>query len=219
MSGNRRIRVIGPTACAAVVAVSILSGCGRGQGTETLEESGSAGTSQAPAPGKNPSDEPALPTLPAAREPVLHVDETSTYTVQILDAKTMTDVPGKPPSAGTMALALLLRVEAEPRDRSIHAPTAHLGIDYPSRTGDLNAHIGNVLDAGTPYLTEDQMLFEGKDAKGIDPVFGKLQANTVYYHWVWQIVSEQAELTGASLCQTYPNDKNCIPIGEITAAS
>ncbi|MGW1365438.1 hypothetical protein ACWCQP_50145 [Streptomyces chartreusis] len=139
--------------------------------------------------------------------------------MQILDAKTMVDVPNNPPPAGTMALALLLRVEADPRNRSVRAPTADLGINYRSLRADMDersADIGTVLDDGMPYLTEDQMLFGGEGTKGVDPVYGVLEANTVYYHWVWQIVSEQADLSGASLCEALVTGENCIPIGAVT---
>jgi hypothetical protein len=105
-----------------------------------------------------------------------------TYKVQILDAKTTVNPPDNPPPAGTKALALLLRVEAEPQNRSFHAPYADLGIVYPGLEADKNQHIGGVIDDATPYLTEDQMLFEGDGVAGIDSVFGTLQANTVYYH-------------------------------------
>ena len=54
---------------------------------------------------------------------------------------------------------------------------------------------------------------------GVDDVFGTLQANTVYYHWAWQIVSEKANLTGATLCDMRINSKNCIPIGAIRTTS
>ncbi|MFF4043678.1 hypothetical protein [Streptomyces sp. NPDC001816] len=154
--------------------------------------------------------------MPPAREPVLHVRGDYTYKVQILDAKTMVDVPDNPPPAGTKALALLVRVEAEPRNRSVHAPYADLGIEYPSLEADKDQHIGDVIDDATAYMTEDQMLYGGD---GVDPVFGTLQANTVYYHWVWQLVSEKADLTGASLCQVQLSGHNCIPIGAVKADS
>ncbi|MGW9597445.1 hypothetical protein ACWHLZ_45120 [Streptomyces chartreusis] len=204
-----------------IVVISALAGCGS-SGTGVTEVDRAMDTSQGPTPGKNTADEPARPTMPPARAPVLHVSGAYTYNVQILDAKTMVDVPNNPPPAGTMALALLLRVEADPRNRSVRAPTADLGLSYPSLETDMDEHsavIGTVLDDGTPYLTEDQMLFGGGEAKGIDPVFGVLQANTVYYRWVWQIVSEKANLTDASLCEALITGDNCIPIGAITSQS
>ncbi|MFF6836487.1 MULTISPECIES: hypothetical protein [unclassified Streptomyces] len=149
---------------------------------------------------------------------MLHVEAAYTYTVRILDATLTTKVPGdNPPPAGTKALALLLRVEAEPRDRDIKAPYGNLGIKYPSLDADKDSRIGGVMDGGTPYMTEDQLLF-GDGARGIDPVFGVLEANTVYYHLAWQIVSEDADLTGASLCRAELNGGNCIPIGPIEAS-
>ncbi|MGW0885231.1 hypothetical protein [Streptomyces sp. NPDC002671] len=139
--------------------------------------------------------------------------------MQILNAKTMVDLPDNPPPAGTKALAVLLRVEAEPQNRSIHAPYAELGIEYPSLKADKDQNIGDVIDNATSYLTEDQMLYGGDGVEGIDPVFGTLQANTVYYHWVWQLVSEKADLTGASLCEAQLSGHNCIPIGAVKADS
>ncbi|MEU9398984.1 hypothetical protein [Streptomyces sp. NPDC048242] len=181
------------------------------------------------APGKNATDQPTPLKMPPARTPVLHMHGKYTYTVRILGAKTMADMPNDPPPAGTKALALLLRVEAEPRDRGIHAPTAELSIDYPSLQKDVDAaygsgsgSIGNMLDGGMDYRTEDQMLYGGQESQGIDPVFGTLEANTVYYHWVWQFVSEKANLKGATLCETQSQVRsraNCIPIGPITTAS
>lgn len=157
-----------------------------------------------------------MPSLPPARKPVLQVKATYTYTVRILDATLTTDVPGdNPPPAGTKALALLLRVEAEPRDRSIKAPYANLGITYPSLDADKDARIGGVMDGATPYLTEDQLLFGDDGARGVSPMFGALEANTVYYHLAWQIVSEDADLTGASLCEARSNGGDCIPIGPV----
>ncbi|MFF8556380.1 hypothetical protein ACF058_26550 [Streptomyces sp. NPDC015501] len=157
-----------------------------------------------------------MPSLPPARKPVLQVKATYTYTVRILDATLTTDVPGdNPPPAGTKALALLLRVEAEPRDRSIKAPYANLGITYPSLDADKDARIGGVMDGATPYLTEDQLLFGDDGARGVSPMFGALEANTVYYHLAWQIVSEDADLTGASLCEARPSGGDCIPIGPV----
>ncbi|SNX63212.1 hypothetical protein SAMN06272735_5014 [Streptomyces sp. TLI_55] len=55
-------------------------------------------------------------------------------------------------------------------------------------------------------------------APGVDLAAGTLRANTVYYHWVWQIVSKKAHLTGATLCQL-PSGDNCIPVGAINTAS
>ena len=70
------------------------------------------------------------------------------------------------------------------------------------------------LDSRKPYLTEDQMLFGGEEAKGVDI----LEANTVYYTWAWQLVSEKADLEGASLCDAGVSGReNCIPIGAIRA--
>lgn len=220
-------------ACAVVAAMSVLAGCG-GQGTSdaptgptgAARPTGAAASSEAPpadvnppvSPGRNPTDQPSRPTLPPAREPVLHVRGEYTYTVRILDARIMTDVPDDPPPAGTKALGLLLRVEAEPRDRAVHAPYANLGIDYASLKADKDQHIGSVIDSATPYLTEDQLLFGDDGVAGIDPVFGTLPANTVYYHWVWQIVSEKADLTGASLCEVRLSGRNCIPVGAIAPA-
>ncbi|MER5549277.1 hypothetical protein ABT072_44450 [Streptomyces sp. NPDC002589] len=150
---------------------------------------------------------------------MLHVHGAYNYTVQILDAKTTTDLPNNPPPAGTTAVALLVRVEAEPRNRSIMAPTIELGINYPSLTTDLDKHpgtgLGTYLDDGTDYLTEDQLLSGGEGTEGVRPMTGALQANTVYYHWVWQLVSEKANLTDASLCETRSIGHNCIPIGAI----
>ncbi|MER6734600.1 hypothetical protein [Streptomyces puniciscabiei] len=139
--------------------------------------------------------------------------------MQVLDAKTTVALPNNPPPAGTIAVALLVRVEAEPRNRSIMAPTIELAINYPSLTTDLDKHpgigLGTYLDDGTDYLTEDQLLSGGEGATGVAPMTGTLQANTVYYHWVWQLVSEKANLTGATLCETRSIGHNCIPIGAI----
>ncbi|MGW1170604.1 hypothetical protein [Streptomyces sp. NPDC002550] len=141
--------------------------------------------------------------------------------MQILDAKTTVDLPDNPPPAGTRALALLVRVEGEPRDRSIMAPLMDLAINYPSRRTDIDNTPGIGLDLyvsdGTDYLTKDQMLSGGEGTKGIHPMTGTLQANTVYYHWVWQIISERANVNGASLCETRSEYRNCIPIGPIKA--
>lgn len=172
-----------------------------------------------PSPGKNATDQPEPDKMPPARTPVLHVDSEYTYTVQILKAETAVNVPGTPPPAGTMALTLLLRVEAEPRNRSIKAPYGALMIDYPSLKDERDSNIGGTMDGATPYMTEDQMLDDGGGTQGIDPWFGTLQPNTVYYHWVWQIVSEKANLDGATLCQRGISEVNCIPIGEIATAS
>lgn len=220
MSGKGRVGASRRWACAVAVVVSTLAGCGGGDTADRADAGGgeSPGTSESLSPGKNATDQPEPDKLPPARTSVLHVDGEYTYTVRILDAKTTVDVPGNPPPAGTMALALLLRVEAEPRDRSIHAPYAALSIDYPSRKDDLNSDIGTVLDYGKPYLTEDQMLYGGEGAKGIDSVFGTLQPNTVYYHWAWQTVSEKANLEGAALCEAEVSGASCIPIGDITTA-
>ncbi|GHE45753.1 hypothetical protein GCM10017771_66290 [Streptomyces capitiformicae] len=220
MGSKARIRASRRWVCAAAVLVSTLAGCGGGDTLDAADTGAgeSPGASESLSPGKNATDQPEPDKLPPARTPVLHVDGKYTYTVRILDAKTMVDVPGTPPPAGTMALALLLRVEAEPRDRSIHAPYAALSIDYPSRKDDLNSEIGTVLDYGMPYLTEDQMLYGGEGAKGIDSVFGTLQPNTVYYHWAWQIVSEKANLEGATLCEAEVWGAGCIPIGDINTA-
>ncbi|MFG3013646.1 hypothetical protein ACGFZB_24960 [Streptomyces cinerochromogenes] len=198
--------------------MSTLGGCGSHDAAGTRTD-GPTRATQAPSPGKNPTDQPSRPTMPPARKPVLHVRGDYTYKVQILNAKTMVNLPNDPPPAGTKALALLLRVEAEPQNRSIHAPYADLEIAYPSLEADKNQHIGHVIDGATPYLTEDQMLFGGDGVEGIDSVFGTLQANTVYYHWVWQLVSEKADLTGASLCQVQLSGHNCIPIGAIQTDS
>jgi len=165
------------------------------------------------------TDQPEMPTLPPVRPQVLHVNGRYAYKVQILDAETRVDLPENPPPAGTVALAVLLRVEAEPSNRSIIAPTAQLGVEYPSQRADLSGYIGWGFDAGTPYLTEDQMLFGDDGVQGVDDVFGTLQANTVYYHWAWQIVSEKANLTGATLCENRVNSTNCIPIGAIRTKS
>ncbi|MFF5017711.1 hypothetical protein [Streptomyces sp. NPDC001165] len=198
--------------------MSALTGCG-GHDSAPARAAGPTETTQAPSPGKNPTDQPSPLSMPPAREPVLHVRGDYTYKVQILNAKTMVDVPDNPPPAGTKALALLVRVEAEPRNRSVHAPYADLGIEYPSLEADKDQHIGDVIDDATAYMTEDQMLYGGDGVDGIDPVFGTLQANTVYYHWVWQLVSEKADLTGASLCQVQLSGHNCIPIGAVKADS
>jgi hypothetical protein len=213
--------------CAAVVAIGALTGCGghdtagppAAGSTDGIPATGSTSTAQAPSPGKNPTDQPSAPKLPPARPQVLHVHGDYTYKVQILNAETTVALPNDPPPAGTKALALLLRVEAEPRNRSIHAPYADLGIEYPSLEADKDQHIGDVIDDATPYLTEDQMLYGDDGVEGIDPVFGTLQANTVYYHSVWQLVSEKADLTGASLCQVQLSGHNCIPIGAIKTDS
>ncbi|MGW0771464.1 hypothetical protein [Streptomyces sp. NPDC002676] len=201
-----------------VVAISALTGCGS-HDTARTRGAGPTQTAQAPSPGKNPTDQPSPLKLPPARPSVLHVHGDYTYKVQILNAKTMVDLPDNPPPAGTKALALLLRVEAEPQNRSIHAPYAELGIEYPSLEADKDQNIGDVIDNATSYLTEDQMLYGGDGVEGIDPVFGTLQANTVYYHWVWQLVSEKADLTGASLCEVQLSGHNCIPIGAVKADS
>lgn len=220
MRDGRRIRAPRRWACAAVVVMTALSACGNGDTADTAEAGGdeSPAASGTPSPGKNATAQPEPKKMPSAREPVLHVDGKYTYTVQILKAETAVNVPGTPPPAGTMALTLLLRVEAEPRNRSIHAPYAALAIDYPSLKDELDSHIGGVLDGATPYMTEDQMLYGGEGAKGIDSVFGTLQPNTVYYHWAWQIVSEKANLEGATLCEAGISDVSCIPVGDITAA-
>ncbi|GGN65502.1 hypothetical protein GCM10010112_26890 [Actinoplanes lobatus] len=174
-----------------------------------------AGTTPSLGPGKYAGDDLTRPTLPAARGPVLHVENTYTYTVQVLDAMTTLSMPSDPPPpAGTTALVLLLRVEADPPERRITAPIQHLSIDYPSRRQDLNQYIGTVFDGREPYLTEDQVLFGGDGAEGVDV----LEANTVYYTWAWQLVSEKADLEGASLCDvSIAGKENCIPVGTIRA--
>ncbi|GLW29332.1 hypothetical protein [Actinoplanes regularis] len=173
-----------------------------------------AGTAPSLGPGKYAGDDPVRPTLPATRGPVLHMDNKYTYTVQVLDAMTTLSMPGEPPPAGTTALALLLRVEADPPNRRISPPIQYLGIDYPSREKDLSQYIGTVLEGRKSYLTEDQLLFGGEDAEGVDV----LAANTVYYTRAWQLVSEKADLKGASLCEVaVAGRKNCIPIGAIRA--
>lgn len=173
-----------------------------------------AGTAPSLGPGKYAGDDLTAPTLPPPRGPALRLSNRHTYTVQVLDAMTTLSMPTDPPPAGTTALALLLRVEADPPDRRISAPIQYLGIDYPSRRQELSQYIGTVLDSRKPYLTEDQMLFGGEGAKGADV----LEANTVYYTWAWQLVSEKADLDGASLCETGSGGKdNCIPIGTIRA--
>ncbi|MDW4918757.1 hypothetical protein [Streptomyces californicus] len=212
------------TTAAALMAVGVLTGCG-GQGPDdragTADDAGKPtgeggqGRSPDPGPDRNPTGQPSRPSLPQARKPVLHVKAAYTYTVRILDATLTTTVPGdNPPPAGTRALALLLRVEAQPRDRDIKAPYGNLAISYPSLNADKDARIGGVMDGATPYMTEDQMLF-GEGVQGVNPMFGVLEANTVYYHLAWQIVSEKADLTGASLCRAELNGDNCIPIGPI----
>ncbi len=237
MSADRRGR--GPArwagaVLAAMAVMGTLTGCGghdtadarTGAATGATAATGptratdpAAASSLAPSPAKNPTDQPSRPTLPPVRKPVLHVHRRYTYTVQILDARTMVDVPDDPPPAGTKAVGLLLRVEAEPRNRSVHAPYADLAVDYPSLEAEKNQYIGGVMDGATPYMTEDQLLFGDDGVAGVDPVFGTLEANTVYYHWAWQLVSEKADLTGASLCEVRLSGRNCIPIGAITADS
>ncbi|TDB73962.1 hypothetical protein [Micromonospora sp. KC721] len=184
-----------------------LAGCGSDGGAATAP----AGASQTPAPGKNTADGPELPTLPAPRGPALKLSNRYTYKVQVLDAMTTVSLPYDPPPAGTTALALLLRVEADPPDRRIQAPVQYLGIDYPSRRDDLSQYVGTTLDKRRPYLTEDQMRFGGDGVQGVDV----LEANTVYYTWAWQLVSENADLTGATLCEVRAD--NCIPVGAIRA--
>ncbi|MFG2964532.1 MULTISPECIES: hypothetical protein [unclassified Streptomyces] len=58
------------------------------------------------------------------------------------------------------------------------------------------------------------MLSGDDKTQGVDLAFGTLRTNTVYYHWVWQLVSKKANLTSATLCQSARsgNDTNCIPI-------
>lgn len=193
--------------------------------------SSSAGTAPPATPAASASAAPSLgpgkytgegeikpPTLPAPRGPALRVSNTYNYTVRVLDAQTTTSVPGTPPPAGTTALAVLLRIEADPPNRRIQAPVQHLSITYPSCRRDMNQHIACTLEKGTPYRTEDQMLYGGRDVRGIDPVFGTLEANTVYYTWAWQLISEKADLTGAALCETR-DDGNCVPIGSVRADS
>ncbi|GIH07744.1 hypothetical protein Rhe02_58110 [Rhizocola hellebori] len=174
-------------------------------------DAGSTANSPVTGPGKNTSDEPELPTLPAPRGPALRVDAKYTYKVQVLDAMTTLSLPDKPPLAGTTALAVLLRIEADPANRPIVAPAQDLQINFPSCISDQNQYLACQLDGGTNFLTEDQMRFGAEAAKGIS---GTLAANTVYYRWAWQLISEKADLTGASLCQVGSKD-NCVPIGAI----
>ncbi|GGZ21680.1 hypothetical protein GCM10010387_13510 [Streptomyces inusitatus] len=164
-------------------------------------------------PGKNATDQPTRPTIPPARKPALHVKANYTYKVQIIAARTVVDLPADPPPAGTKAMTLLLRVEADPPNRSIQAPVAQeLAINYPRlKTDDPNLN-GGMLEDGTDHMTEDQFLFSGS-TDGV-PMFGTLRANTVYYRWVWQFVPEKADLTGATLCKNLSED-DCIPIGAI----
>ena len=170
------------------------------------------GAAQPPAAGKNTADGPESPALPAPRGPALQVSNRHTYKVQVLDAMTTLSLPYDPPPAGTTALAVLLRVEADPANRRIQAPIQYLGVKYPSLRADLSQYVGTAFDKRRPYLTEDQMRFRGEGAQGVD----LLEANTVYYTWAWQIVSEKADLTGATLCEVHEKD-DCIPIGAIRA--
>ncbi|RSM54634.1 hypothetical protein DMB66_37465 [Actinoplanes sp. ATCC 53533] len=208
----------------------LLTACGSGADPATSASAGAAPPPVAPsaiAPSAAPSLGPGKytgegeikpPTLPAPRGQALRVSNKYTYQVQVLDAQTTASVPGVPPPAGTTALAVLLRVEADPPGRRIMAPVQRLSITYPSCRRDQNQDIACTLEHGTPYRTEDEMLYGGREVRGIDPVFGVLAANTVYYTWAWQLISEKADLTGAALCETGEDD-SCIPIGAIRADS
>ncbi|MFJ3796492.1 hypothetical protein ACIPSJ_09395 [Streptomyces sp. NPDC090088] len=209
--------------------MSTLAGCSS-PGTTSGRAEGTAGTSGAPSPAKSPANPlvPPLSTLPPARTPVLRVRGTHNYDLQILDARTVVKLAngtGSPPD-NMMALALLLRVQAKPSNRSMAAPPFDMGIKYPSRkadikSGELYGAAGTELDFGTNYLTKDQMLTGNEKTQGVDLAGGTLQANTVYYHWVWQLVLKKANLAGATLCESEWSEPatNCIPVGAINTAS
>ncbi|MFB7617582.1 hypothetical protein [Kitasatospora sp. NPDC056181] len=193
---------------------------GDAAGSGTTAAGSTSGGATVPGPGRSESAPPPPPTapgrtVPTARGQVLHgVTVDTGFTAQVVSANTSAALPGIAAPTGRTTLLVRLKVASDPADRTVNAPNHQaLVVKFPGCDPLRDCF---TADDGARAVPEGDVR-EGVHMNSVPDWFGKLDANTAYYKYVWQFVPEGADLSAAQLCSKRIGNQQdvCVPLGPV----